>query len=97
MVLEGFALIQHEDRGIASEIASLLHRGEHVARAQQHLSKLVRDLLTECARAGLVRRDIPVEELASYCLHALSGASALRSKIAVKRLVSATMGGLRPR
>jgi AcrR family transcriptional regulator len=95
-VLEGFALMQHEHHGIAAEIVSLLHRGEHAARAQQHLSKLIRDLLTECAKARLVRSDIPADELASYCLHALSGASALRTKAAVKRLVEATMGGLRP-
>jgi AcrR family transcriptional regulator len=95
-VLEGFARIQHEHHGIEAEIASLLHRGEHVAHAQQHLHGLIRSLLAECAKAGLVRKDIPSEELATYCLHALSAASALRSKTAVGRLVEVTLGGLRP-
>jgi len=35
-------------------------------------------------------------ELASYCVHALAGAGAQRSKAAVRRLVSVTLGGLRP-
>src|SRR5918993_2773630 len=35
-VLEAYALISHETRGHHdSELAELLHRGEHVARAQQ--------------------------------------------------------------
>jgi AcrR family transcriptional regulator len=95
-VLERFAAIQHQHEGLESEITSLLHRGEHVARAQQHLTALIRDLIVECAKAGVVRKDIPAEELATYCLHALSGASLLRSKTAVGRLVAVTMGGLRP-
>jgi AcrR family transcriptional regulator len=94
-VLEGFARIQHQHEGLESEISSLLHRGEHVARAQQHLTALVRGLLVECAKAGVVRKDIPAEELATYCLCALSAASRLRSKTAVSRLVAVTLGGLR--
>src|SRR5438309_79428 len=35
-VLEAFALISHEHHG--TELAALLHRGPHVARAQQQLS-----------------------------------------------------------
>jgi AcrR family transcriptional regulator len=95
-VLEGYAQIQHGQHGVGAEIVSLLHRGAHVAHAEQHLRELIRDLLVEGAKAGVVRKDIPADELASYCLHALSGASALRSKTAVSRLVAATMGGLRP-
>ena len=92
-VLEQYALIQHEHHG--TELAVLLHRGEHVARAQQQLSRLLRDLLTECAEAGEVRKDVPAEELASYCIHALTAASGLRSKTAVRRLVTVTVAGLR--
>src|SRR5260370_6350259 len=93
-VLEAYALIQHEHHG--TELAVLLHRGEHVARAQQHLSGLVRGLLEECVKTGDVRDDIAPDELASYCLHALSAASSLRSKTAVRRLVAVTLAGLRP-
>jgi AcrR family transcriptional regulator len=93
-VLETYALIQHEHHG--TELAVLLHRGEHIARAQQHLSDLLRGLLTECAKAGAVRKDVAADELAGYCLHALAAASSLRSKPAVRRLVSVTLAGLRP-
>lgn len=96
-VLEAYALIQHELRlAHATELAAHLHRGEHVARARHHLREFLRDLLSEGARAGELRADVPAEELAAYCLHALSAASTLTSKSAVKRLVSVTIWGLRP-
>jgi len=94
-VLEAYALISHEHH--ATELAALLHRGEHVARAQQQLSGLVRDLLTEGAETGDLRDDVAADELASYCLHALTAASSLPSKAAVRRLVTVTLAGLRPR
>jgi AcrR family transcriptional regulator len=93
-VLEAYALIHHEHHG--NELAALLHRGEHVARAQQQLTDFIRDLLTETAAAGDLRDDVPPEELASYCLHALTAASSLPSKAAVRRLVAVTSAGLRP-
>jgi AcrR family transcriptional regulator len=94
-VLETYALISHEHHG--SELAALLHRGEHVARARQHLSDFIRDLLTEGARDGEIRDDVAPDELANYCLHALSAAGSLPSKAAVRRLVAVTMDGLRRR
>jgi AcrR family transcriptional regulator len=93
-VLEAYALIHHEHHG--TELAALLHRGEHVARAQQHLRDFIRELLTEAAGAGEVRDDIAPQELASYCLHALTAATGLASKAAVRRLVAVTLAGLRP-
>jgi AcrR family transcriptional regulator len=93
-VLEAYALIQHKRH--ATELAALLHRDEHVARAQQHLTDIIRDLLTEAAGTGDVRGDIASDELASYCLHALTAASSLPSKAAVRRLVTVTLAGLRP-
>jgi hypothetical protein len=53
-------------------------------------------LLTEGAEAGHVREDVAPNELASYCLHALTAASSLPSKAAVRRLVTVTLAGLRP-
>jgi AcrR family transcriptional regulator len=93
-VLEFYALVQYEHHG--TELAALLHRGEHVAHAKQHLGGLLKALLSECAKAGAVRKDVPAEELASYCLHALAAASSLRSKPAVLRLLSVTLAGLGP-
>jgi len=93
-VLEGYALIQH--KRMASEVGALLHRDQHVGRAQQHLSDLVRRLLVDGVKAGQVRGDVAPAELASYCLFALSAAGTMPSESAVRRLVMVTMAGLRP-
>jgi hypothetical protein len=79
-----------------TELAVLLHRGEHVARAQQHLHDLLKGLLLECVNVGHVRDDVAPDELASFCLHALAAATTLRSKAAVRRLVAVTLAGLQP-
>jgi AcrR family transcriptional regulator len=94
-VLEAYGLIVHEHRG--SDLAALLHRGPHVARAHQQLRDFIRDLLTQGAASGDVRDDVAPEELASYCLHAITAATSLSSKAAVRRLVSVILAGLQPR
>ncbi|MFI7480830.1 TetR/AcrR family transcriptional regulator [Kocuria sp. M1R5S2] len=93
-VLEAYAELSRERHG--TELAALLHRGEHIQRAQEHLFGLVRDLLDEGARAGDVRDDVPAGELAGYCLHALTAAGRLDSAAAVHRLVTVTLAGVRP-
>jgi len=57
---------------------------------------MIRELLTAGAATGDLRADVAPEELASYCLHALSAANTLPSKAAVRRLVKVTLAGLRP-
>jgi AcrR family transcriptional regulator len=95
-MLEAYALISHESHGHHNrELAAFLHRDGQVARAQQQLRDMIRDLLTEGAKTGHLRDDVPPDELASYCLHALSAASSLPSKAAVHRLVTVTLAGLR--
>jgi AcrR family transcriptional regulator len=94
-VLTAYASIQHEHPG--GELVALLHRGEHVAHADEHLRGMLRDLLKQAARAGDVRSDASPDELATYCLHALAAARALRSKPALRRLVQITIDGLRVR
>ncbi len=78
-------------------LAAVLHRGEHVTEAHQHLAGLVEGLLAEAAAAGEVRDDVAPGELADYCLHALAAASSLPDEAAVRRLVAVTLDGLRPR
>jgi AcrR family transcriptional regulator len=96
VVLEAYALISHESRGHHdTELAAFLHRDEQVARAQQQLLDMIRDLLAEGAENGDVRGDVAPDELATYCLHALAAASSLRSKAAVRRLVTVILAGLR--
>jgi AcrR family transcriptional regulator len=94
-VLEAYAVLSGQHSG--SELAGLLHRGEHVSRAQQELIEFVRDLLLEAARAGAVRTDVAADELARYCLHALGAAHELSTPDAVGRLVTVTLAGLRAR
>jgi AcrR family transcriptional regulator len=96
-VLEAYALItqaarRHEDR----ELAAFLHRNEQVARAEQELRRMIRDLLAEGVMSGYVRENVPLDELVGYCLHALAAASSVPSKAAVRRLVGVTLAGLRP-
>jgi AcrR family transcriptional regulator len=93
-VLEAYALISHEHRDHG--LAAVLHRGEHIARAQQHLGDFVEELVNDAVQAGHVRSDVSPGELASYCLHALTAAFSLPSKAAVHRLVGVTLAGLRP-
>lgn len=92
-VLESYALMHQQQHD--TEIAALLHRGAHVGRAEAHLVELVRALVAEGSKAGLFRDDVPPGELAGYCLGALTAASGLTSKAAVRRLVTVTLAGLR--
>ncbi len=93
-VLEAYALIQYEHHG--SELAALLHRGEHVTRARRQLSAFIRHLLTDAVATGDVREDVSPAELASYSVQALTAAGRLQSRAAVRRLVAVTLAGLRP-
>jgi cytochrome P450 len=88
--------MQHRTSGHhGSELSTLLHRGEHVDRAQRRLRDFVKDLISEAVQAGDLRDDVPGDELASYCLYALIGAGGLRDQAAVHRLVAVTLAGLR--
>jgi AcrR family transcriptional regulator len=96
-VLEAYALISRQSRGhYDRDLAAFLHRDDQVARAQQQLRGMIRDLLSKAAETGAVRGDVAPDELASYCLHALSAASSLPSKTAIRRLVRVTLAGLHP-
>jgi AcrR family transcriptional regulator len=94
-VLTAYALITHQ-RPQGTEIASLVHRGQHIAQAEQQLLSFISDLIAGAAQAGELRDDTAPSELASYCLHALTAAGSLPSEAAVRRLVAVTMTGLRP-
>ena len=96
-ILEAYALISYESRGHHdTELAAFLHRDQQVARAQRKVRDMIRDLLAEGAETGDLRDDVPPDELASYCVHALAAASSLPSRPAVRRLVTLTLAGLRP-
>jgi AcrR family transcriptional regulator len=97
-VLEAYALISHETPGHHdTELAAFLGRDKQIPRAKQQLRGMIRDLLTEGADTGDLRDDVPPEELASYCLHAMTAASSLPSKAAVRRLVTVIIAGVHAR
>jgi AcrR family transcriptional regulator len=91
-VLEAFALIAY--RRHDPDLSALLHAGAHVSRAHHQLHRFVRELIAEGAEAGQLRDDVAPDELATYCLHALTAAGALPSKAAIRRLVGVVVGGL---
>jgi AcrR family transcriptional regulator len=95
-MLQTYALIAHQRGRQGGDLSALVHRGEHVADAQRQLIDLIADLLTEVAASGELRTDVPPEELATYCLHALSAASGMPSRAAVQRLVIVILAGLQP-
>jgi AcrR family transcriptional regulator len=97
-VLEGYAVISYEvsREQHGADLVALVHQGHHVAGAQHQLNRFLRDLLVAGSNAGHIRDDVPVDELLSYCLHALAAAASMPSKAAVRRLVTVTLAGLLP-
>jgi AcrR family transcriptional regulator len=101
-VLQAYALIHqhrvrrhhHENYGI--DVVAFLHRDQHLAEPHRRLHDMIQDLLAEAAEAGHIRDEVAAGELADYCLHALQAAGGLPSEVAVRRLVSVTLAGLRP-
>jgi AcrR family transcriptional regulator len=94
-VLQAYAEIAHDSHGHHdTELAAFLHRDERVPRAEQHLRRMIRDLIAEGAKTRKLRDDVTPEELAGYCIHALAAARTVTSKAAVRRLVLVTLAGL---
>jgi AcrR family transcriptional regulator len=97
-VLTAYALMTHElaRRHHGTDLASLVHHGEHLLQAEDQLTTLLQDLLAEAVRAGAVRSDVAPAELAAYGLNALAAARGMPSAAAVRRLVALVMSGLCP-
>ena len=94
--LRTYAHIQyHSARHHGGELGALLHQGEHVEHARQRLRDFLRNLIAAAARDGDVRDDVTPDELADYCLYALTAAGAARREDAAARLVAVTLSGLR--
>lgn len=99
-VLEAYGQInrrraEHLQGAHGASLAALMHTDEEVAHAHRELHRLISDVLGEAVEAGCIRRDIPVDELASYCLHALAAGGAMPSDAAACRLVDIALDGLR--
>ena len=95
-VLERYAAGAQAGRGgHDAELAAVLHRDEQVNAARHRLRRLLADLIAEAAAAGRVRNDVAPDELAAYCLAALTAAARMSSRAALRRLVAVTLAGLR--
>jgi AcrR family transcriptional regulator len=77
-------------------ITAALHNGRHVVHAQQQLADFLRASLVEAAQSDHVRTDVPVDELAGYCLNAVNAAAGLTTADAVRRLVDVILAGIAP-
>jgi hypothetical protein len=53
-------------------------------------------VITDAVASGTVRDDIPPNELAGYCIHALEAAGHAPSEKSVTRLVTLTLAGMQP-
>lgn len=96
--LMGYARICHfRARHGTADVRALVHQGAAVSDAEQKLKKLFGGLLAEAQAAGKIRDDTGADELATYCLHALSAAASLSSEAATKRLVAVTVSALKHR
>jgi AcrR family transcriptional regulator len=93
-VLYAYALISFERHQHGRELAALVHQGRHVVAPELHLIEILRGPLTEARDAGVVRADLPPDDLAILCLRALEAAGAMSSKDAVQRLVGVVLDGL---
>ena len=78
------------------DLAVPLHREAHMRQAHRRLHAVITDVIATAAAAGAVRTDVPADELATYCLHALAAARALPSTAARDRLVTLTLDALHP-
>ena len=97
MVTRGYAEIRyHRARHGAVQLSALTHRPERVAEAEGRLVALLENILEDAITSGVIRGDVAASELALYVLHALGAAGDLPSERAVHRLVSMTLGTLKP-
>ncbi|MFC5185485.1 TetR/AcrR family transcriptional regulator [Actinomadura harenae] len=96
-VLHTYAMIQfHSAAHRAGDLAVLLHSGPHVDDAVRRLRDFLRDLIDEGVQAEHVRTDAGPDELADFCLHALTAAGSAGSAAGVDRLVTLTLSALQP-
>lgn len=93
-ILATFADMAYRSGQQDAALAALIHRDDSVVRAQGHLRGIVRDLIAQGAKSKRLRRDVPPDELAHFCLHAIAAAAQLSSKVARRRLVDVTLAAL---
>jgi AcrR family transcriptional regulator len=82
--------------GHSPGLAVPLHRAEHLHQARNRLHQLLVDVIQSATDAGAVRTDVPADELAAFCRHALGAAADVPgTPLARDRLVDLALAGLR--
>jgi AcrR family transcriptional regulator len=92
-VLDAYARLVHGHDH--DDLSALLHRGEHVSRAQEQLTTYLIGLLADAAASGEIRTDADPGVLAAYCIAALSAARTVPAG-STSALVEIVLAGLRP-
>jgi AcrR family transcriptional regulator len=80
-----------------SKLAVCLHGNEMAAGADNELRRTFETLLEDAVNAGHVRDDVPLQELAHFCVLAASGAATATSMSAVERLLALTVDAIERR
>lgn len=98
-----FAALQnvlHEYAGIVSHnhggTAAMLHRSPHALESHAKLLRLVRDVVDRAIAERALRADVPADELARFCLAALSAAEGLHEHRGADRLVELVLAAMMP-
>ncbi len=87
------AICTERQRHGDTEVSTVLHRSDVVARAEADLLQLLTDLLHEAQQSGVVRDDTDGEQLARYCLHSLAGGDT-QAEASLSPLLRLTLDGL---
>ena len=82
--------------GPGPEIAAILHAGDHATRTDQDMRRLLLGLIKDAVGVGVVRADIPAEELTTYCVNAAMGSRRPSSPAALQRVTQLIMASLKP-
>ena len=80
----------------ADELTAALHRSQPANEGQARLITIVTDLIAGASAAKAVRRDVPPQELAAYCVCALEAASSTSTPAELARLLQLIWVGLAP-
>lgn len=86
-VLKRYAHICAQRSRHGGDVAAALHRAPGIEEQHRQLQDLLAGLVGEAASAGTVRADVPAEQLAGFCLAALTAASTATSSDVVVELV----------
>jgi AcrR family transcriptional regulator len=93
-VLRAYGQIAQHRRHGGEQLAAALHRDGRLGDAEQKLHDLVAGLIgAAAAEDGVVRSDVPADELAAYCIGALSAVGPT-GPAGVDRLLAVTWSGL---